>query len=124
MLKRANEIKSRLGRDEPFVMLNLLKFKPDGGKEMYAQYGEKVLPLLVKAGGNVLCAGFPVGLLIGDVTLDDWDECIIVRYPSWTAFWQMSSSPEWAAIGHLRNDALLRSVAAPMKLGHVRPAKL
>ena len=100
-------------------MLNLLKFKPNGGKEMYAKYGELVVPLLSRVGGRILHVGYPVGVLIGDVTRDDWDECVIVQYPSWTAFWHMSSSPEWAAIGHLRNDSLVRSVAAPMSIERV-----
>ena len=39
--------------DQPFAMLNLLKFKPDGGKESYAKYGESVTPLVAKVGGKV-----------------------------------------------------------------------
>ncbi len=32
--------------DGPVVMLNLLKFLPDGGAERYGEYGEAVAPLL------------------------------------------------------------------------------
>ena len=64
---------------------------------------------------QVVYYGRPIGLLLGDDKLDDWDECIIVRYPSLAAFMKMQVSAEYQAIVHLRTNALARSVAAPMQ---------
>ena len=36
---------ARPARSSPVVMLNLLRFKPDGGQERYAEYGAAVAPL-------------------------------------------------------------------------------
>lgn len=38
-------------------MLNLLAFKPDGGRERYAEYGAAVLPLLEGVGGRLVFQG-------------------------------------------------------------------
>ncbi len=40
-------------------MLNLLAFKPDGGRQRYEEYGEAVAPLLEKAGGRIAFIGEP-----------------------------------------------------------------
>jgi hypothetical protein len=42
---------ARAGDGAPVVMLNLLAFRPEGGKERYLEYGAAVAPLLEKAGG-------------------------------------------------------------------------
>jgi hypothetical protein len=39
----------RADEDAPAVMLNLLRFKPDGGRERYEEYGAAVAPLLERA---------------------------------------------------------------------------
>src|SRR4029079_17072183 len=43
----------------PVVMLNLLRFKPDGGRESYAKYSQALVEEghLAKVGGEVLYAG-------------------------------------------------------------------
>ena len=95
-------------KDEgPVRMLNLLKFKPDGGFALYMQYGEATGPLLEKAGASVVYLGQPAELLIGD---EDWDLLAIVEYPTRNAFLQMVGSSDYQAIEHLRHDALVRSV--------------
>jgi hypothetical protein len=48
----------------PVVMLNLLDFKPGGGRERYEKYGEAVAPLLERAGARVVYAGDAGGALI------------------------------------------------------------
>jgi len=94
------------GADGPVVMLNLLKFKPDGGAERYGEYGVAVAPLLARVGGRPIWAGDPAeGLIDGE----DWDLMLLVEYPSRQAFLDMVGSPEYQAIGHLRDEALVRS---------------
>ncbi len=93
----------RAGEDSPVVMLNLLRFKPDGGAERYAEYGEAVAPSLEKVGGRIVWAGQPAAPLLGD---RGWDMVALVEYPSRGAFLEMISSPEYQEIGHLRTEAL------------------
>jgi uncharacterized protein (DUF1330 family) len=101
----------RAGEDAPVVMLNLLSFKPDGGRERYGEYGEAVAPLLEKAGGRVVFMGSPAPPLLGD---DSWDMVLLVEYPTRQAFLDMIGSPEYEAIGHLRTEALVKGELHPM----------
>ncbi len=68
----------RAGEDTPVVMLNLLSFEPEGGRERYEEYGAAVAPLLEKAGGRIVFLGEPAPALLGE---DSWDlvtGCIVV----------------------------------------------
>ncbi len=110
-IEMANEAAFReLAKDPdrgPIAMLNLLKFKPDGGRERYLEYGTAVAPLLAKVGGRVRYAGACRELLIGT---EDWDLLAVVEYPSAGAFLKMANSEAYAAIRHLREESLVRSV--------------
>jgi uncharacterized protein (DUF1330 family) len=98
--------KENLGKG-PVLMLNLLKFKEDGGMESYMAYSEAVAPMLEKVGGDVFYSGLPAERLIGE---EQWDLVALVRYPSRGAFLDMVTSDEYQAIAHLREQALMRSV--------------
>ena len=100
------------------VMLNLLAFKPDGGRERYEEYGAAVAPLLEKAGGRIAFLGEPAPALIGD---DSWDLVVLVEYPTRQAFLDMIGSAEYQAIGHLRAEALSRGELHPMDPGEGAP---
>ncbi len=104
---------ARAAEDSPVVMLNLLAFKPDGGRERYEEYGEAVAPSLEKAGGRIVFMGAPATALLGE---DSWDLVVLVEYPTRQAFLDMIGSDEYQAIGHLRTEALLRSELHPMDL--------
>jgi uncharacterized protein (DUF1330 family) len=93
------------------VMLNLLRFKPDGGRERYAEYGAAVTPLLEKAGARVVFLGDPALPLLGE---ESWDSVLLVEYPTRQAFLEMIGSAEYQAIGHLRTEALERGELHPM----------
>jgi len=92
----------------PIVMVNLLKFKPDGGKSSYEKY-EKVAGKFVseKLSGRLIYRGDCLMPLIGD---EQWDEVIIVEYPSIEAFITMQKDKEYqqAAVSY-RTEALLDS---------------
>lgn len=105
------EFAGRLGEDVPVVMLNLLAFRPDGGRERYEEYGAAVTPLLEKAGGRVVFAGVPAAALLGE---DSWDLVALVEYPSRQAFLDMVGSEAYQAIAHLRTEALTRGELHPM----------
>ena len=98
--------------DGPFVMVNLLKFKPkaqyaDGadahlsGAEAYTRYAEEVRKLVEGLGGKVRYGGHVTGLLIGEVE-ELWDMVALAEYPSLAAFQQMAMSPQMHAIEHHR----------------------
>lgn len=102
--------------DGPFVMVNLLKFKPraeyaDGsdshltGAEAYARYGEAVRKLVEGLGGRVRFSGEVTGLLLGEVE-ELWDMVALAEYPSLAAFRAMAVSPEMQAIEHHRKAGL------------------
>jgi uncharacterized protein (DUF1330 family) len=97
---------SQRAGDGPVYMHNLLEFRPGGGAERYAEYGEAVAPLLARAGGRPIFAGRPSESLIGE---GNWDLMVLVSYPTRQAFLDMVSSPEYQAIEHLRTEALVRS---------------
>lgn len=89
--------------DGPVVMVNLLKFKPDGGAEAYAQYGRDVSKILAKLGARILFSGEAKTCLIGNA---DWDAVALVEYPSKMTLLQMAQSEEYQAIHHNREDGL------------------
>lgn len=100
----------------PFVMVNLLKFKPkaeypDGsdshlsGQEAYARYGAAVAALIHALGGRIRYSGAVTDLMIGAVD-DLWDMVALAEYPSLAAFQQMATSPEMRAIEHHRAAGL------------------
>lgn len=102
--------------DGPFVMINLLKFKPkaeyaDGsdahltGAEAYNRYGVEVAKLVHALGGRVRYSGKITGLMLGDVE-DLWDAVALAEYPSLAAFQQMAMSPDYRAIEHHRTAGL------------------
>jgi len=101
----------RTSDETPVVMLNLLAFKPEGGRERYEEYGEAVAPLLVKAGGGIVFIGAPAPVLLGD---ESWDLIVLVEYPTRQAFLEMIGSAEYQAIAHLRTEALTRGELHPM----------
>lgn len=101
----------RAGESGPVSMLNLLAFKPDGGRERYEEYGEAVAPSLERAGGRIVFTGAPSQALLGE---DSWDLVVLVEYPTRQAFLEMIGSAEYQAIGHLRTEALLRGELHPM----------
>jgi uncharacterized protein (DUF1330 family) len=102
---------SRAEDGKPVVMLNLLAFQPEGGRERYAEYGAAVMPLLGKAGARAVFLGEPAAALLGD---DSWDSVLLVEYPTRQAFLEMVGSEEYRAIAHLRTEALLRGELHPM----------
>ena len=90
--------------DSPIVMVNLLKFKPNGGAEEYAKYAAGVQPILEKLGAKILFAGKGHYCLIGQA---DWDAVALVQYPRKKTLFQMAMSPEYQLI-HRHRDAGLQ----------------
>jgi uncharacterized protein (DUF1330 family) len=104
------DLTSRTG-EGPVTMLNLLRFKPEGGRERYLEYGVAVTPLLEKAGGRVVFQGEASPVVLGE---ESWDLVLLVEYPTRGAFLEMIQSPEYQAIAHLRTEALSRGELHPL----------
>jgi len=92
---------------EPFVMLNLLKFRPHGGAKLYARYMKETARFLDDVGGKVIYLGKTGELLNGEET---WDVMMLVEYPSRRAFLTMANNPEYIKIHAYREEALERAV--------------
>lgn len=90
----------------PIVMVNLLKFKPDGGAESYDKYGRVAIKLVHQVGGRVLYSGRYLMPVIGD---GDWDAVLLVEYPSIKAFLAMITMEEYQAAVPYRSEALIDS---------------
>ena len=90
-------------QDGPIVMLNLLRFKGEAGKASYQRYIELVLPLVEKRGGRLLYRGEGRLTVIGN---EQWDEVVLMEYPTRAAFMDMAMSAEYEAIAHYRIEAL------------------
>ena len=84
--------------DGPLHMLNLLKFKKQvsenglTGAEQYKIYLKAAMPFIKKANAKVLYYGKPQLTLIGPEGDLEWDEILIVAYPSKTNFINMATA--------------------------------
>ena len=87
----------------PIHMLNLLRFKPDGGRESYQKYSDNTMPLLKQRGAKLIYRGNGRMTVIGG---ESWDTIVIVEYPSRDAFFDMVGSEEYQKGVHWRTEAL------------------
>ncbi len=96
----------------PVVMLNLLRFRRDGGRERYARYARALTEVLPRFGGEVVYAGDGHTPLIAEDG-QAWDAVLCVRYPSRAAFARMVADPDYQRVTHLRTEALEEAVLQP-----------
>lgn len=91
----------------PIVMVNLLKFKPQGGAESYKKYYEATRELMAeKAITRIVYRGRGLMPVIGG---DEWDEIALYEYPSIDAFIEMNRDKAYQAVVPYRTEALLDS---------------
>ncbi len=108
---RGADLKRYLAEDPggPVVMLNLLRFAPDGGREQYGRYVEHFRRTSSPFGAEVLYVGDGSTPLVAEQG-QDWDAVLLVRYPSRQAFSDMVRDPAYGAGTSLRTDALEEAV--------------
>jgi uncharacterized protein (DUF1330 family) len=115
--RRQFEVFKALPRDEPVMMLNLLRFRekaqyPDGrkasGAEAYAAYGKESAPVFKRVGGEIIWRGKPEVTLIGPQE-ERWDLIFIARYPTAAAFLEMITDPVYREAVMHRQAAVLDS---------------
>ena len=101
----------------PIVMINLLRYReragyPDGfgaepcsGREAYLRYGAQAAPLIESVGGRMVWMGSVQATLIAPDG-EQWDDAVLVEYPSRKSFVEMISQPEYRAAAPHRTAAL------------------
>jgi uncharacterized protein (DUF1330 family) len=93
-----------LDLEGPLVMVNLLRFLPDGGAEQYGRYAAATQPFLESSGATVRYLGGGAATVIGP---DEWDSVILVEYPNVRSFLEMVGRPDYPS--ELRDAALADS---------------
>ncbi len=99
------------------VMVNLLRFKPEGGEALYEKYSQMIYPIITKIGARVIYYGNGVMTFIGD---DYWDAVLLVEYPSRSAFVEMIRDPQYLEASKYREEGLIDSrlyVTRPQWMG-------
>lgn len=107
----------------PVVMLNLLRYAGERGRESYRRYAAAAGPFMERVGARALYAGdCDVALVAPDG--HEWDAALVVLYPSRAAFLEMVKDPGYQAITPLRSDGLSAAVLHATKpWGPAAPAQ-
>lgn len=100
--------------DSAVVMLNLIRFVPDGGREKYRQYLDLAKPCLTRFGAKILFSGDGLPVLTeGDA--QQWDAVTVVEYPRRAAFRDMVADPEYQIAFKVGETAIADIVLQPLK---------
>ena len=97
----------------PIVMLNLLRFRPDGGRDRYLEYLNMAGPLVARYGAEIVFAGDGVTALAAEPG-QAWDAIALVKYPTRRAFANMVADPGYQAADPVRMSALAEAVLQPV----------
>ncbi|MBW9090536.1 DUF1330 domain-containing protein [Rhizobium wenxiniae] len=100
--------------DSPIVMLNLINFEADGGRERYLQYHKMAKPILARFGAQILFGGDGLPVLTTGPS-GGWDAVVLVRYPNRTAFKNMIADPEYQQAFKVGVSAIADIALQPMK---------
>jgi len=88
----------------PIVMVNLLKFKPNGGAESYRKYIEITSALMLgKKITRIVYRGDGLMPVIGD---EEWDSIALYEYPSINAFIEMNKDKDYQNAVRYRTEGL------------------
>ena len=102
------------------VMVNLLRYReqaayppgfnaaPCTGREAYQRYAAVALAKVAEAGGRVVWAGQSRSSVIAPAG-EQWDDVVLVEYPSRSAFVAMVQRPDYLAVTPHRTAALADS---------------
>ena len=99
-------VDSAQDNSEPVVMVNLLAFNDDGGRDSYLRYAQEVQPHLDRVGASLVYAGDARQTVIGGDDDPWWDVVLLVRYPSRAKFLEMVLDPGYQEIAKYRTAAL------------------
>ena len=99
--------------NKPIVMINLLKFKEktedgESGRKAYLRYMKNVAPYAEQVGAELIWAGKTWQVMVSD-TDEEWDQIIIIKYPSPRAFLKMVMNENYKKAHCDREKALERT---------------
>ncbi|MGO8064139.1 DUF1330 domain-containing protein [Rhizobium leguminosarum] len=100
--------------DSAVVMLNLLRFDPDGGRERHLEYLRMAEPILARFGAKILFRGDGLPVLT-DGEVQAWDVVLLVQYPARAAFKEMVDDPDYQVAFQIGKSALADIVLQPLK---------
>lgn len=100
--------------DAPVVMLNLIRFAPDGGREQYLEYLTMAKPILARFGAKLLFGGDGLPVLTTGQA-QGWDAVVLVQYPRRSAFKDMVDDPQYQAAFKVGEAAIADIVLQPVK---------
>ena len=112
----SEDMRSFMEQDDggPVVMLNLLRYAGEEGRDSYRRYAAAAAPFFERTGGAVLYAGDCMTPMVASEG-HEWDAMLVVRYPSREAFLAMVKDPGYQAITHLRSEGLKAAVLQPTR---------
>jgi uncharacterized protein (DUF1330 family) len=99
---------------KPVVMLNLLRFQPDGGRERYGEYLSAAGPVVARFGAEIVFVGDGLTPLVATPG-QAWDAVVLVRYPTRRTFTEMITDPDYAVADSIRLSALSDAVLQPLQ---------
>jgi hypothetical protein len=95
----------------PIVTLNLVRFRRDGGREKFDEYGRISGTLLEKARADLLFLGNAGPLVAGRAGDEEWDLVAIVRFANIDRFLAMITDPTYQIEGRrLREESIERVI--------------
>jgi uncharacterized protein (DUF1330 family) len=100
--------------ETPVVMLNLLRFKPVGGRGRYLQYIGMAKPILARFGARILFGGKGLPVLT-EGEAQSWDAVVLVQYPRRSAFNDMVADPEYQKAFQVGSSAITHIVLQPLE---------
>lgn len=100
--------------DAAVVMLNLIRFEPDGGRERYRQYLDLAKPCLARFGAKILFSGDGLPVLTAGQA-QEWDAVTLVQYPRRSAFRDMVADPEYQIAFKVGEAAIADIVLQPLR---------
>ncbi len=100
--------------DSAVIMLNLLRFEPDGGRERYLEYLQMAKPILARFGAKILFGGDGLPVLTTGQA-QEWDAVVLVQYPRRSAFKNMVGDPEYQIAFEIGKSAIADIVLQPLK---------
>ncbi|WLS03504.1 DUF1330 domain-containing protein [Shinella oryzae] len=100
---------------QPIVMLNLLRFREDGGRERYAEYLAVATPIVARFGAEIVYVGNGLPALSAEPG-QAWDAVALVRYPNRRAFAAMAMDADYRdKAAPMREAALAEAVLQPLR---------
>jgi len=89
-----DELQRFLTEDDgkPIVILNLLRFEPNGGRERWSAYTAAAGPILRRYGAEMVFVGDTMPALSAEAG-QLWDSVALIRYPNRHAYANLANDP-------------------------------